>query len=304
MANVLREEAHQSLFSACHFEQMACSYELFVSNHTQWLYAVAFALLPLATVRSIEGARAKAMELTPKYLHLHVSGGKASNRLLSKTFEVWIPTEGLIPRNGEMMPFLSVWFIEMKGKPFIFPKFEAERGTGGLVTHAFQNQSYTHVAPSPVISQQWKCLSGEAPLSYSHNAMKDNKATERGPRHLLPDIARTGGYQREDRKELGRWAIPLDLEENTDACRARFVRMTARPVCTELYSTGSAERDRQLSVRSAILSDVHEFIGDQPWQNIVPRQVNDKPEFGFIYDTRPTVATAVMLTDRSAGGGM
>ena len=299
MANVLREEAHQSLFSACHFEQMACSHELFVSNHTQWLYAVAFALLPLATLRSIEGARARAVELTPKYLQLHVSGGKASSRLLSKPFEVYIPVEGFIPRNGEMMPFLPVWFLEMKGKPFIFPEFKAERGTGGLVTHAFLNQAYTRVAAAPVITQQWGCLCGIMPLAYSPHAMKENKATERGPRHLLPDIARTGGYQREDRKELGRWAIPLDLEENTDAARARFVRLTSRPVCTELYSTGSAERDRQLSVRTAILSDVREFIGDQPWQNIVPRQVNAKPEFGFIYDTRPTVAVAIMVTERS-----
>ena len=73
--------------------------------------------------------------------------------------------------------------------------------------------------------------------------------------------------------------------------------MTSRPVCTKLYSTGSADRDRELIVRTANFSDVRKFIGDHPVANIVPRQVNKKPEIGFVYDTRPTVATAVLLTD-------
>jgi len=278
MTSATRDEAHQGVFSVCHYEQIANSTEHYQHNHTVWLYACAFTICAHSSIRSIEGARARATELTPDYLELHVTGGKASVKIMIRPFTAWIPTKGCL---GECL-WMKTWFEEMHGKPYIFPKFEAERGHAGDPKHA-RALRHSQVATVPAIESAWHHMSAEEPLSYSIETQVELRATSRGARHFHPDIARTGGYPREDRKELGRWAIPLDLEEDTESQKSRLARRACRAACPELYSSGNAARDRQLSVRTAILDDVRAYIGAREWTAVVPRQEDEKPSFGYLY---------------------
>ena len=45
---------------------------------------------------------------------------------------------------------------------------------------------------------------------------------------------------------------------------------------------GSAETNRQLDVCDAVINVVRDFIRGPKWQDVVPRQVEGKPTFGFL----------------------